>query len=911
MMRSLYSGVSGLRNHQTRMDVIGNNIANINTFGFKSGRVAFSDIMSQTLRNGTSPRGVRGGVNPIQVGLGVGVASVGERFLQGSIMSTGMTTDLAIQGDAFFVVSDGTADYYTRTNMFQFDGSGALVDPATGLVLQGTMADDNGDLIAPGSLGDISLPFGQEYPAKATSEVTWNGNLDASIAPLESILQSSRVLAIPEDTDNLFDMYNGSGIALDIMEGDQVYFRSLASDGTTVDQLYNGAHTSLGLQYGDSLVISGLLDDIESTQLDPANFLSNEITFSIDVTDQQAGTGPDSSTVTIPPLSGKTVTEAVDAIVQAIKESGAAVKVVDEGSTYRIEPLNQTTKLEIIAPPTEIDTIGLDPAGEVTNPQFTEVNFGTGQGEIETLGDLVAVIQADLNTTAGFAGNEISVIQEDDGSLRIQNDHATDDIHVEIRTSSDNATFANAIRELQGEVDAGDRTSRSDRFTFQSSFIAGDDFSDLNDLAGRIERAMQEVSATAAVTVTSNGKLDYGNVSGAGSYTIQDMEITIEPTGRSVFERALGLDNEDLEVNGSLLSDRFLRTAIGDDDLTDLYSTSGEYLDLNTGDTIDISATVGGVELTPVSVRVGTEVTTYDDLAKTIETTLNISSGDGVTIQSDGSLYIDGDPGEEDSLDSLAITEAGNAVLGDALAFNTLQEAENAVAVSSVIAYDTLGNAHTVVLTFNKSEIANYWSWEATVDGDATVLRGNRGTVTFNEDGSLASFAPDDGSQFQFDPGTGAATVSIDFDPGTIGSLDGLTQFASASTVIAADQDGYGKGDLASITIDEYGVIKGHYTNSITKTLAQIYLAAFNNPGGLRKKGENLYTTGANSGDPKIGTAGAAIAASVVSGGLEQSNVDLAEEFTDLITTQRGFQASTRIITTADEMLVDTLGLKR
>jgi flagellar hook protein FlgE len=910
MMRSLYSGVSGLRNHQTRMDVIGNNIANINTFGFKSGRVAFSDIMSQTLRNGTTPGSTRGGVNPIQIGLGVSVASVGERFLQGSIMSTGITTDLAIQGDAFFVVSDGNADYYTRTNMFQFDGSGRLVDPSSGLVLQGTMADDNGDLVAPGSLGDIALPFGQEYPAKATGDVTWTGNLDASISPLESILQSSRVLAVPEDTDDIFSMYNGDGINLDLNEGDQVYFRSLASDGTTIDQLYNGSHTSLGLQFGESLVISGLLDDIESGILDPGDFSTSEINFDLTVEDLQAGTGATNYGIAIPPLNGKTVTQAVDAIVEAFKASGAPVKVVDEGSTYRIEPLNQTTQLSYAALP-DLSTIGLDPVGETTTPQYTEVTFGTGVGEMETLGDLVATLQTELNTTAGFAGSEITVIQEDNGSIRIQNDHATDDIHVEIRTVGENATFTNAIRELQGEVDAGDRTSRSDAFTFQSSFIAGDDFNDLNDLAGRLERAMQEVSATATVVVTTDGKLDYGNVSGAGVYAIRDMEIAVEPSSRSVFERALGLDSEDLDVNASLLSDRFLRVATGDDALTDLYSTSGKHLGLNTGDTIEVDATIGGEEITPAASVIGTEITTYEDLADFIETTLDIRSGDGVSIQSNGSLYIDGDPGEEDSLDSIAITEAGNSVLSDALAFNTLQEAKNAIAVSSVIAYDSLGNAHTVVLTFNKSEIENYWTWEATVDGDATLLRGNHGTATFNEDGTLAGFASTDGSPLSFEPGTGAAEVVIDFDAGTLGGLDGLTQFASASTVVASDQDGYGKGDLASITIDEYGVVKGHYTNSISKTLAQIYLASFNNPGGLRKEGENLYTAGANSGDPVIGTAGAAIAATVVSGGLEQSNVDMAEEFTNLITTQRGFQASTRIITTADEMLVDTLGLKR
>ena len=106
MMRSLYSGVSGLKNHQTRMDVIGHNVANVNTYGYKTQRVTFQDMLSQTISGAARPEENRGGVNPKQVGLGMNVASIDRIFTQGSFQTTGNQTDVAISGDGFFVVAD-------------------------------------------------------------------------------------------------------------------------------------------------------------------------------------------------------------------------------------------------------------------------------------------------------------------------------------------------------------------------------------------------------------------------------------------------------------------------------------------------------------------------------------------------------------------------------------------------------------------------------------------------------------------------------------------------------------------------------------------------------------------------------------------------------------------------------------
>ena len=177
MMRSLFSGVSGLRNHQVRMDVIGNNISNVNTVAFKSGRVTFKEGFTQLLAGASRPPGDHGGINPIQVGLGMQVGSIDMAFQQGNLETTGLNTDLAIQGDSFFVVAKGNQHFYTRSGNFQLDAGGRMVSPTNGFVVQGKMAD-NGVFLD--GVRDITLPVGQKTQAKATDRVSLAGNVNAA-----------------------------------------------------------------------------------------------------------------------------------------------------------------------------------------------------------------------------------------------------------------------------------------------------------------------------------------------------------------------------------------------------------------------------------------------------------------------------------------------------------------------------------------------------------------------------------------------------------------------------------------------------------------------------------------------------------------------------------------------------------
>jgi flagellar hook protein FlgE len=181
MMRSLWAGVSGLQNHQTRMDVLGNNISNVNTNGFKKGRVTFQDMLSQTLAGAARPTDEVGGVNPQQVGLGMQVAAIDTIHTQGALQSTGVMTDVALQGNGFFILNAGDKRFYTRNGAFGLDQDGRLVNPANGMRVQGWMAQTVGGNTFVNNAADVQdlvIPVGSKDPAKATTDVWFASNLD-------------------------------------------------------------------------------------------------------------------------------------------------------------------------------------------------------------------------------------------------------------------------------------------------------------------------------------------------------------------------------------------------------------------------------------------------------------------------------------------------------------------------------------------------------------------------------------------------------------------------------------------------------------------------------------------------------------------------------------------------------------
>jgi len=220
---------------------------------------------------------------------------------------------------------------------------------------------------------------------------------------------------------------------------------------------------------------------------------------------------------------------------------------------------------------------------------------------------------------------------------------------------------------------------------------------------------------------------------------------------------------------------------------------------------------------------------------------------------------------------------------------------------SSVGVYDSLGQLHTLTLTFVRTGVST-WSYTVAENDDSLSLTsGATGTVTFSEDGACTSAGPTIG--IDYTNGAADSTVTLD--------LADLTQLSGASTVDSVSQDGLASGSLVDFSINEYGEVLGLFSNGLSRLVGQLALASFNNPGGLLRMGQNLFGVSPNSGLAQIGVAGQGKRGIISSGFLEMSNVDLAREFTDMIVAQRGFQANARVVTTSDDVLQELVNLKR
>jgi len=248
---ALYAAISGMKSQQIKLDVIANNVANLNTFGYKSSRVAFSDLLSQSLRAASAPQAGRGGTNPVQVGVGVQLASIDTIIIQGSIQTTGNLTDLAINGEGYFVVYDGTSLAYTRAGNFTLDADGALITPDGSRVQGWTSLDNSGQFIdASTTVNDVTVNFGEKIPGRATTTIDYRSNLNAS-----SFTFGSAELRAPGSTG--FTIASGIAVPIASYTGSQMSGFPLA-DATTGELNLNGQEidldfTAAGFDWGPPL----------------------------------------------------------------------------------------------------------------------------------------------------------------------------------------------------------------------------------------------------------------------------------------------------------------------------------------------------------------------------------------------------------------------------------------------------------------------------------------------------------------------------------------------------------------------------------------------------------------------------------------------------------------------------------
>jgi flagellar hook protein FlgE len=366
------------------------------------------------------------------------------------------------------------------------------------------------------------------------------------------------------------------------------------------------------------------------------------------------------------------------------------------------------------------------------------------------------------------------------------------------------------------------------------------------------------------------------------------------------------------------------------------------------------SATLGGTN--PIQIGTGVNIGSIDqlfsqgslentgqplDLAIQGDAFFVLNNGQASVYSRAGNLQIDADgnlinPGTGYLVQGINADDRGNFTSGTAIsnihigltdkapaqatsAVSLTGNLDSSAAVGDVksmttTTYDSTGAPHVLTLTFTNTGPAQ-WSWAADVGGTpptATVTPAGSGTVSFGPTGQLTGFTfPGGGTNISLTPASGGLPFDIVVNPGTMNTTNGLAGFANPSNAVVREQDGFPAGSLVNISVDATGVISGFFDNGVTRSLAQIALATFNNPGGLVRSNDGMYQSTPNSGSPVVGFAGGTSRSTITPGALEGSNVDISSEFTNMIVTQRGFQANAKVVTTADEILSDLVNLRR
>ncbi len=535
--------------------------------------------------------------------------------------------------------------------------------------------------------------------------------------------------------------------------------------------------------------------------------------------------------------------------------------------------------------------------------------------------NFVGNLDASAQPTGNILNTERLYAREIAGSATDMNGlYANGNADLRITGLSSNST---TVTVATSNSSGGNALSHTYTYVTTDAGVGSKDFHTLDELVAEINNDFGAVSddPSLSVVLNNNGALVFTNLGAANN------NLTLSSVN-SVLNEALNPANG---VVGERITDEFSHVAVSTDSITILRNSVGTDLGLTLADTIYVTGRVGGTEIDSIeggdadpfeiAVDDGSSASiTYGDLAQQVKDALSITNRSGVEIDSNkGDMVITADGGLLNEISALNITtDTGNVFdsVFDATIGNWLetQKAEDVVHSAAVRVFDSLGNPHTLTLSFKKDvKLPNRWIWEISVPEPAELSGGDSGTVSFDASGTLESFTYSQGaSSFTFDPKTGAEVpMDIILNFGDIDSANGISQFSSTSTVIARDQDGNSAGVLDNVVIDDTGKITGLFTNGNSRVLSKLVLATFNNPAGLLRVGDNVFDVSSNSGLPIYGLAGTSINADIVPGAVEMSNVDIAEEFTNMIIAQRSFQANARTVTASDELLQETVNMKR
>jgi flagellar hook protein FlgE len=862
MMRSLWSGVSGLNAHQVAMDVEANNIANVNTVGFKYSRTNFQNLLSQTVKSATAPQGKLGGKNSLQIGLGTSVSAVETLFKQGSIQNTDKNTDMAINGDGFFVVSgDGGKTYkYTRAGDFTFDANGNFVDP-NGMIVQGWLADtDTHTIDTAKGVQPISIPPGLTTPANATSKIQIKANLNSG----DHIKEMSGTKSTVDQTADISGLYNANGEKL-----------SLTPDKDTLTLAIEDASGNINnytFTYGKSTsntdkkftTVKDLLDEINEIIKDPSGTKPSS-EYKVYLNGNGQIVDPENRIKTETTLSS-TNTE-LENIFKGLN-----------GPSTTTEPMKSLKN----------SFIGADDVGELFNANGDAFNIEEGQGikvNINGLGETRKFIysKTPINETEGcgsasgsYQPKENSVSDSNEGLHWLYNSTTKDD---------NNRAFMNVNQKISFQIDKNADGTIDDTLTY----VYGKDFQTFSDLCCLL-----------------NSDFTSNNINDNVSFENGKMKETQDIIKNVQLKDSNGTIN-DSNSNTPLGKLSQIFKSLGNGTSTDTFYKNDTYYFHDIQDLAYVWQLAIDDSGDPSNSTSGNSgIVSIDENGK-----LNIKN----TSANSFNINLSGYP--DDEKDNDLFTEAFSPINGSlAAGGSTFSQAINAAThTTSIDVFDSLGSKHTLTLHFRKAHTSEnpndptVWKWYADVPAPSTLDQPANGYVKFNPDGSINSYNP---PSLIFNPNNGANSgQAIQLDLGNIGKFDGITSFEAPSSTSGQTQNGYPGGDLQSLVVDQTGTVIGVFTNGRSYSLAQVALAKFVNNEGLMSEGGTLFSASPNSGEPIVGTAGTGGRGTIQPSSLEMSNVDLSRSLTQLIVIQRGFQANSKTITTSDEMLNTLLQLKR
>lgn len=855
-MRSLWSGVSGLQAHQVAMDVEGNNISNVNTTGFKYSRADFGTMFSQTVKIATAPTDGRGGSNPLQIGLGVSVSSTTRIHSQGSVQTTDKNTDVAINGDGFFMVSDdgGLTNYLTRSGDFKLDAYGNFVNNA-GFVVQGWNINwDTQSIDSSRTPQNIFIDPGMHIPAAQSTEVAIKANLNSGL----NIGTASRPLY---SLDSVHGFNQKTGETKDENDTGTTQFYTTSKNAVEVTEkgvdagsLFNANGQGLNLRDGQGIWVSYADAKYSTNQLGVNAFDPN-----LHQTQTAAFWG-----------NGNKKTR-LDIVINGVTIQNDTIGSIDEAIAY----INTFT-----APTDARQGTGVR---AVKNADGSGIDFvnDNADGTTDNMKNINLVVNA--TNTAGEAWtatwdaaantfNQYTPIQQNNASLWTA-------------TGGQAGTTNNLTGGRSAQIITAHKyIYSSSPQTLPPMYNPDGGFAYIPGTQGG---GGPTWNGTDTATI---GSQNYYNAVMNGSllntnirtfHTTEDLRELLQRDAR------YGVD---YDGSGTFAA------ADVNENVKVVVNSSGAFSLTNVNETSNSPTLVTGGQgpLTFGPHNMNFNITAYTDERGTVSTNDAFTK---IFKGLDGSFPA-GNQVKQSELLKLSAFSAGLEIYDSLGSKHTLE-----VQFVKQSTTQDGGNEWQMIIRVPEPAEIN-----TTGEGPNNIIVG---TARFNNDGSLSNYNP---RTINFSPNNGAApNQQIKLSFGTSGSNDGLVSSNSASTLTGQATDGYTSGNLKpdAIRVDDKGNILGEFTNGKTFAVAKIAMASVANNSGLEEIGGNLFKVTANSGNIVVGEAGTGGRGEMKTSALEMSNVDLSRSLTELIIIQRGYQANSKTISTSDQMLQTLIQLKQ